>query len=176
MIRSMAYTCGFMAMCLAAASVAYAQESTNRVDAKTDWSVFVEDQPTKECWVVSKPTKVVNTRGGQVVSARRSDILLWVTYRPSGGINGQVSFTGGYPFDPDKPVQLDIGGAKFDLFVDGEYAWPATASDDAKIREALKRGSAAIVSAQSRRGTETKDTFSLSGFTAALEEAEKRCG
>lgn len=176
MIRSMAYTCGFMAMCLAAASVAYAQESTNRVDAKTDWSVFVEDQPTKECWVVSKPTKEVNTRNGQVVTVNRSEILLWVTYRPANNINGQVSFTGGYPFDPDKSVSMDVGGTKFDLFVDGEYAWPATASDDAKIREALKRGSSAIISAQSRRGTQTKDTFSLNGFTAALAEAEKRCG
>ena len=138
--------------------------------------VFVEDQPVKECWIVSKPTKVVNTRGGQVVSARRSDILLWVTFRPSSGVNGQVSFTGGYPFDPEKPVSMNIGDAKFNLFVDGEYAWPATANDDAKIRAALKRGSAAIMEAQSRRGTVTKDTFSLNGFTAALAEAEKRCG
>ena len=176
MIRSMAYTCGFMAVCLAAASVAYAQESTNRVDAKTDWSVFVEDSPTKECWVVSKPTKVVNTRGGKVVTARRSDILLWVTYRPASGINGQVSFTGGYPFDPDVPVQLEVGGSTFDMFVDGEYAWPASEKDDARIRDALKKGSAAIMNAQSKRGTKTKDTFSLNGFTAALAEAEKRCG
>lgn len=175
MFRSMAYTCGFMAVCLAAASVAYAQDSTNRVDAKTDWSVFVEDQPTKECWVVSKPTKVVNTRGGKVVSARRGDILLWVTYRPSNGIKGQVSFSGGYPFDPDVPVNMLVGDASFDLFVDGEYAWPATANDDQKIREALKRGASAIMTAKSKRGTQTKDTFSLNGFTAALAEAEQRC-
>ncbi|MEM7438590.1 MAG: invasion associated locus B family protein [Pseudomonadota bacterium] len=175
MIRSTAYTCGFMVVCLAAASIAYAQESTNRVDARTDWSIFVEDQPTKECWIVSKPTKEVNTRGGRVVTVRRSDILLWVTYRPANGIKGQVSFTGGYPFDPDKPVRITIGTQTFNLFVDGEYAWPASDSDDSKIRDALKRGSAAVVEAQSRRGTTTKDTFSLNGFTAALAEAEKRC-
>ena len=28
---------------------------------------------------------------------------------------------------------------------------------------------------RSGRGTQTKDTFSLLGFTAAVEEAEKRC-
>jgi len=180
-LRSTVYTCGLIAICLVNLSLAYAQESTNRVDAKTDWSVFVEDQPTKECWIVSKPTKVVNTRDGKEVSARRSDILLWVTYRPSEDINGQVSFTGGYPFDPNKLVELDVGGEKFNLFIgeaeeEREFAWPATPSDDTKIREALKRGSTAVISAQSRRGTRTKDTFSLSGFTAALAEAEKRCG
>lgn len=175
MYRSIAYTCGFMAVCLAAASVAYAQESTNRVDAKTDWSIFVEDQPVKECWVVSKPTKIVNTRGGKVVTARRSDILFFVTYRPSNGIKGEVSFTGGYPFAPDSQVTLQIGKANYNLFVDGEWAWPATAGDDSKIRNSLKSGASAILSAQSKRGTKTKDTFSLNGFTAALAEAEKRC-
>lgn len=175
MIRSTIYTCGFMAVCLAAASIAYAQESDNRVDAKTDWSIFVEDQPTKECWIVSKPTKTVNTRGGRVVSVRRSDILLWVTYRPANGIRGQVSFTGGYPFDPDQPVRIEIGSQSFNLFVDGEFAWPASEAEDAQIREALKAGASAVVEAQSSRGTNTKDTFSLNGFTAALAEAEKRC-
>lgn len=175
MIRSTAYTFGFLVVCLAAASIAYAQESTNRVDAKTDWSVFVEDQPTKECWIVSKPTKTVNTRGGRVVSVNRSDILLWVTYRPASGIRGQVSFTGGYPFDPEQPVKMAVGNQSFDLFVNGEYAWPASDGEDAKIREALKRGATAILDARSRRGTNTKDTFSLNGFTDALAEAEKRC-
>ncbi len=176
MIRSIAYTCGFMAVCLAAASVAYAQESTNRVDAKTDWSIFVENQPVKECWVVSKPTKIVNTRGGKVVTAKRSEILFFVTYRPSSGTKGEVSFTGGYPFKPDSTVDLQVGNARYNMFVDGEWAWPATPGDDAKIRDSMKRGASAILSAQSKRGTQTKDTFSLNGFTAALAEAEKRCG
>ncbi len=48
-------------------------------------------------------------------------------------------------------------------------------ADDAKIVTALKRGTNAILSARSGRGTLTKDTFSLSGFTAAVEDAEKRC-
>ena len=175
MFRSIAYTCGFMAVCLAAASVAYAQESTNRVDAKTDWSIFVEDKPVKECWVVSKPTKIVNTRGGKAVSAKRSDILFFVTYRPSNGIKGEVSFTGGYPFAKDSRVNLQVGRDSYDLFVDGEWAWPATAGDDAKIRKSMQGGASAILTAHSGRGTNTKDTFSLNGFTAALAEAEKRC-
>lgn len=175
MIRSLAYTSGFMVMCLAAASLAYAQESTNRVDAKTSWSVFVESQPYKECWVVSKPTEWVATRGGKEVSARRSEILLLVTYRPSQDMKGEVQFMGGYPFKQDSTVTLRVGNESFDLFVDGEDAWPASSDVDAKIRTALKRGASAEITGVSTRGTNTKDTFSLSGFTAALAEAEKRC-
>ena len=176
LVYSLAYVCSLMVLCLASGSISYAQESTNRVDAKTDWSVFIEDQPTKECWVVSKPTKEVTTRNGQNVEVKRSDILLFVTYQPANGINGQVSFTGGYKIDPKKSVELNIDGVKFSLVVDNEHAWLPNDAEDKKVIQALKLGSAAIVSAQSlRSGTLTKDTFSLSGFTAAIAEAEKRC-
>ena len=86
-------------LCIAAAATASTaqEQSTNRVAAETDWSVFQEDNP-KECWSVSAPKETVNTRNGNVVSVTRSDILLMVFYRPNAGVNGQVTFTGGYPF------------------------------------------------------------------------------
>lgn len=149
------------------------QESTNRVAAKTDWSVFVEDDPT-ECWGVSSPKATENTRDGRSVSVNRGDILLFVTFRP-GGSAGEVSFTGGYPFAGGSTVTVKVGDSSYELFTEGEWAWPASPEDDAKIVTALKRGAEAIFSARSSRGTETKDTFSLMGFTAAMEEAEKRC-
>ncbi len=149
-------------------------ESTNRVAAKTDWSVFVEQDP-RECWGVSAPKETVNTRDGRVVAVRRGDILLFVTFRPSDSIAGEVSFTGGYPFAEGSTVTLEIGDATYELFTEGEWAWPATTGDDAKITTSMKRGSDAVLTARSSRGTVTKDTFSLLGFTAALEEAEARC-
>ncbi len=156
-------------------SFAHAQETTdNRVAANTDWSVFVEDNPT-ECWGVSAPKETVNTRDGQVVQARRGEILLFVFYRPNASVSGQVAFTGGYPFASGSTATLDIGGTQFQLFTEGEWAWPATPEDDARIVAAMKRGSGAVITAQSGRGTVTKDTFSLLGFTAAVEEAAKRC-
>ncbi|MFV0359100.1 invasion associated locus B family protein [Tropicimonas sp.] len=151
-----------------------AEESTNRVAAKTDWSVFVEDNPT-ECWGVSSPRSVKNTRDGREVSVQRGDVLLFVTFRPGNGSAGEVSFTGGYPFAGGSTVTVDVSGGKFELFTDGEWAWPASPDDDAKLVTALKRGSDAVLTARSSRGTQTEDTFSLMGFTAAMEEAEKRC-
>jgi len=40
----------------------------------------------------------------------------------------------------------------------------------------LRRGVKALVSGVSSKGTRTKDTFSLLGFSAAFAEAQKRCG
>ncbi|MEL7097380.1 MAG: invasion associated locus B family protein [Pseudomonadota bacterium] len=163
-----------LAVCLAGGALAQAT-STNQVASKTDWSVFIEDNPT-ECWGVSTPTEIVNTRDGRVVAATRGQILLMVSYRPSASVAGQVAFTGGYPFRDGSTVNLAIGGTEFELFTDGEWAWPATPSDDAKIVTAMKRGAQAVVTGVSSRGTTTKDTFSLLGFTAAVEDAAARCG
>lgn len=164
---------GAVLVALTAATGAFAQVSTNRVAANTDWSVFVEESP-KECWAVTAPKETVNTKDGQPVSVRRGDILLFVTYRP-GSAQGEVSFTGGYPFASGSTVTLDVGGTTFELFTENEWAWSGSKEDDAKIIAALKGGSSAVLSARSGRGTQTKDTFSLLGVSAALDEAAKRC-
>jgi invasion associated locus B (IalB) protein len=174
MNRALALTCGITAAVSFSTAPLSAQTSTNVVDSKSDWSVFVENEPLR-CWIVSKPTKTVNKRGGKVVTVNRSDIRFFVTYLPKSGVRGEVSFTGGYPFKPDTPVRLTVGSATYNMYPDGEYAWPESSAVDSKIRASLQRGSSAVVNAQSARGTQTSDTFSLIGFTAALAEAEKRC-
>jgi hypothetical protein len=151
---------------------AMAQESSNRVAVTSDWNVFAEENP-KECWGVTVPKETVNTRDGQPVSVRRGDILLFVTYRP--GAPGEVSFTGGYPFADGSTVSVDVDGNAFELFTDGEWAWPATPEQDAALLAAMKAGTQATLTARSGKGTQTKDTFSLRGFTAAMTEAEARC-
>lgn len=154
---------------------AFAQQaSENQVAAQTDWSVFEEKDP-RECWAVSSPKETVNTRDGRVVAVRRGEILFMTFFRPGANVSGQVAFTGGYPFASGSTVNLDISGSQFELFTEGEWAWPATTSDDAKIMAAMKRGANAVATARSGRGTVTKDTFSLLGYTAAVEDAEKRC-
>jgi hypothetical protein len=155
-------------------TLAAAQESTNRVATRTDWSVFTEANP-RECWGVSAPKQTVNTRDGRPVSVRRGDIFLFVTFRPGTGAAGEISFTGGYPFAPGSTVSVQIGSERFELMTDGEWAWPPNAQADAALLAAMKRGTEAVLTARSARGTQTQDTFSLLGFTAAMTEAENRC-
>ncbi len=164
-----------MAAALIAGGAWAQDQSTNRVAAQTDWSVFVEDNPT-ECWGVSTPKETVNSRDGRVVAEKRGQTLLMVFYRPSANAKGQVAFTGGYPFASDSKVSMVISDDTYELFTDGEWAWPETTEDDAKIIAAMKRGADAKLIGRSGRGTKTEDTFSLLGFTAAVEDAAKRCG
>lgn len=157
------------------ASGAVAQESTNRVATMTDWNVFTEPASgaATECWGVSKPKESVNTRDGAPASVRRGDILLFVTFRP--GKDAEISFAGGYPFAPGSTVDLDVDGTAYQMLTDAEWAWPASSADDKALLAALKKGTTAVFSARSAKGTQTRDTFSLRGFTAAMEEAGKRC-
>ena len=153
-------------------TAAQAQESTNVVATEGDWTVFAADSPN-EGWAVSPPKSTVNTRDGQAVEVTRSDIRLYIAFRP--GQEGEVSFTGGYPFAPDSTVEVDIGGTKFNLFTEGESAWTGSPSEDGKLIGALRAGSSATITGRSARGTQTQDTFSLSGITAATNTAKERC-
>ena len=172
--KSMTRIAATLALSLAPVFASAQEESTNRVNAITDWSVFEGAEP-RECWAVTTTKESVNTREGRVVSVNRGDILLMVFYRPEAEVAGQIAFTGGYPFAPGSTVNVEIGDSEFELFTEGEWAWPASAQDDAKIVTAMKRGVNAVLTARSSRGTTTKDTFSLLGFTAAIEDAEQRC-
>ncbi|MDO5641395.1 MAG: invasion associated locus B family protein [Paracoccus sp. (in: a-proteobacteria)] len=151
---------------------AQAQQSTNVVATEGDWTVFAGSSP-RECWAVSPPKSSRNTRDGQPVEVSRGDIRLYVAYRPGG--SGEVSFTGGYPFRPGSTVSVDVGGQKFDLFTEGENAWTGSSADDARLIAALRAGANATLTAVSSRGTQTVDTFSLSGITAATNAARQNC-
>lgn len=149
-----------------------AQERTNAFD---DWGVFQAENP-KECWIVSNVSKAENTRSGKPVTVNRGETVFMVTWLPSLNLVGQVSFAGGYPFDPNFGIKIQIGNESWDLIPEGEYAWAENSEIDAKLRIAMTKGAEAVVTAQSTRGTKTRDTFSLKGFTAALNDAKSRCG
>jgi len=158
----------------------FAQErSKNRVAAFKDWNVFVEDNPYV-CWSVSVPTEQVNRRDGRAVAVKRSLTQFSVSFLPSQQLKGQVAFTGGYPFASGSTVELKVGGERFELIPgvnenDDEWAWAENSDVDAKIVNAMKLGSKAVLTGKSSLGTDTSDTFSLFGFTAAFDHAQERC-
>ncbi len=159
------------ALMAALAAPAFAAES-RLLGSEGDWSAFGGDDP-KECWAVSPPKSTKNTQDGKEVEVTRSDIRLYIAYRP--GQAGEVSFQGGYPFAPDSTVEVDVGGTKFRLFTEGENAWAGSPEEDTRLVAALRGGSSAVVTGRSARGTTTTDTFSLAGVTAATNKARETC-
>lgn len=170
--KSLAFFCAALT-----SAPALAQAAAERVGAHNDWNVFVAGDP-QECYIVSQPVNSAAQRDGQAVEVNRGDIRLFVRFNPSESVSNEVSFTGGYPLREGTPVAVNLGAETFQLNPGAGdangWAWPP-AEDDARMVAAMRRGSTAIVTGVSTRGTTTVDTFSLSGFTAAVAEAESRC-
>lgn len=169
-----------IALTVAMTAPAAAQEgeglSDNVVGTESDWTVFVQpkDDPTR-CWSVSIPKESVNTDfDGNPKEVQRGDIVLSVSFRPQDDVAGEVSFTGGYPFEEGSFVTAEIGDQSFKMFTQGEWAWPRP-EDDAAMITAMKAGADILLTGRSQRDTITKDTFSLFGFTAGYELAGEYC-
>ena len=148
-----------------------------------DWQIYqtASDCPRKECGASSSPVNTVNTRDGRNVQVRRGTIKLFVTATSqSSADSALVSFNSGYPFANDSEVLAEIDNATEFTFYTGpedaneEWAWPLPVDDD-RIVDAMKKGNRIVLSGISGRGTNTRDTFSLKGFTAALENAVELC-
>ena len=164
--------------CCADSAMAQADSSGELKDpvaVHKDWLVFEEVSSTKYCWSISEPKESVHTRDGRVVSVRRGEIRLYISFIPERNVNGEITFESGYPFRDGAVVTVDIDGNKFRLFTLGQMAWTNSDEDDTKMVQAMKRGKEAKVVGVSSRGTTTKDTFSLMGVTAAIDDARKRC-
>lgn len=157
-------------LCTASGSIA----QNKMVSQKKDWSVFKEDS-SNQCWSVSAPKSTRNTRNGKTVSVRRGEILLYVTHKTGLNPPGELAFTGGYPFAKGSKVKVTIEGQSYELFTQGEWAWPHNPDEDRQLIQAMEKGNNAVLVAKSSLGTQTTDTFSLSGFTAANAEAMKAC-
>ena len=177
--KSAAVFCGAVAiatMSWVASGTGANAQARDAVDRKQDWSVFKQGEAAaRECWIVSQPVSSTAKRGGSTVDVQRGDIFLMVGIRPGDRIKNEVSMMGGYPFRKESSVKVKIGSVTYELFTAGEGAWTDSAESDDKLVAAMKRGSDAVVTGISTRGTTTIDTFSLRGFTAALNEARKVC-
>ena len=158
------------ALVAAVAAVPYLASAAERVGTFEKWEVvtFAEGD-SKGCYVMSRPDKEEGNY------TERDPAAVFVTHRPSQNAIGVVSISAGYPFDETKPVVVEISGTTFNLFARGDTAW-AQDADDPKLVAAMKNGSNMVVLGTSTRGTDTRDTYSLIGFTKAYEAANSACG
>lgn len=134
------------------------------------WTAYKTSQGGKRvCYMASPPKK---DEGNYT---KRGDILTMVTHRPASKSFNVVSIHAGYKFKKGSTAEVAIGGASFTLFTNAETAWANDSADDRALVKNMRAGSKMIVRAKSWRGTETKDTYSLLGFTAALRAIDKAC-
>ncbi len=135
-----------------------------------DWEAFKERENGKlVCYMGAVPTK---SRGKYT---KRGRTFLLITHRPAEKSKNVISLQAGYTFKKASQVELIIGKSIFKLFTDEQWAFASNAATDNELVESMIRGAALIVRGISSRGTQTTDTYSLKGFTAAYKAIGKAC-
>jgi hypothetical protein len=137
-----------------------------------DWQAYLLVEGNRRiCYMASAPQKK------EPETAKRGDVLVFVTHRPADKEQDVVNFHVGYTLKANSNVRVSIPGDKtYTLFTKGETAWNREAAEDKALVQAMMKGSSMTVSGESDRGTKTTDTYSLRGFTAAYKEISKACG
>lgn len=121
------------------------------------------------CYISSQP------QDAQPTNVNRDPIHFLVIHRKGSGVRNEVQTLVGYPLREGSTPQVSVDGRAYDMIVVDSAAWLASADDESGFVDAMKRGSEMVVKATSWRGTDTTDTYSLSGVTAAMTEIDKAC-
>ncbi len=145
-------------------------QSVELVDTQGAWGLYADSATPKQvCFVAAQPQSV------EPKGANRGPIYFYITSWPKDGVKAEPSAKVGYPIDAQKDMSVTVGADTFNLFAKGERGFVADSAEEQRLIDALKKGSTAVVKATSTRGTETTDTYSLSGITAALDKMAQTC-
>ncbi len=145
-------------------------DEVNVLGVFQDWTAYKTTQGSKAiCYIASEPKK------DEGKYSKRGQIYAMVTHRPKAKSFDVVSIHAGYEYNKGSTAEVAIGGHRFTLFTNDSAAWAGDSADDAALVKAMRAGSKMVVKGVSWRGTKTKDTYSLLGFTAAHKAISKAC-
>lgn len=135
-----------------------------------DWvAYYYRDSAGPVCYMASTPKK------DEGKYTQRGDIYIVVTHRPNEKSYDVVNVNAGYTYKDKSEAKIKIGAKTFSLFTNSNKAWTRTVEDDKAIVDAMKKGSRMIIDGVSFKGTKTKDTYSLDGFTSAYKAISNKC-
>jgi hypothetical protein len=157
-----------------------------------DWSVF-QSQAGKShiCYTLAQPKERAPA------DIKRDPAYAFISERPSERVRNEVSFIMGFEVsapppadskDKKKPDAKErrsrnevvsptavIGDAEFELLPKGNDVWVKNAAEESQLIDEMRRGAKLTIKAASKKGNVTIDSYSLSGFSQAIDRALKDC-
>ena len=145
-------------------------EGTKKIASFEKWSVYAKSKSL--CYMIAQPEK----SEGEYKVRGRVRIVVYRNNLENQNKNA-VGIDFGYSFTKNSKAFIEIDNInKFKLSTFGQTAWTASkAKKDKKIIEAMIKGNKLIAFGQSKRGTNTKDTYSLNGFAKAFNKINEYC-
>jgi invasion protein IalB len=140
-----------------------------------DWGAYsASPGGQKVCFALAKPTSSVDNPPNRRTAANA--VYLFISTRPAEKVSNEVSvLVTGYVFKPNTEASVAVGGANFAMYTQNDGAWVKNAADETKLVAAMRSSSDLVVKAQTSRGTQTTDTFSLKGIAQALDRVAQEC-
>jgi hypothetical protein len=139
------------------------------------WSAFSSGSgDDKTCYAMAKPAK------SDPRKIKRDPIYFLVTDWPGRKTKSEPQVNPGYQYKDGSTVSAQIGGDKFEFFTQNDAgdgaAWIRKRADEIRMVDLMKTGQQLVVTGTSKRGTVTKDSYALAGFSDALDTIHKACG
>jgi hypothetical protein len=153
---------------------AAAEDKPEALGSAKSWSAYTRTTADgKVCYALSKPT------ASEPKKAKRDPIFILINDWPSRKVIGEIQLVPGYAYKDGEPVTVTVGSLNVEFFskTDGGAgsAWVKDAKDEAKLLDAMRKGSKLVVNGVSKRGTKTTDTYSLAGFGDVIDKAHQAC-
>ena len=166
MIKKILFICvlfvGFLS------SLALAQDPKS-VGKYKNWETFVyTDGKGKVCFAQTKPLERAPK------NFKREASRLFVTFRKSENIKNEISVTSGHEYKSSS-VTAKTGKTEFSFFSQGNFAWLIDGEEEHNLIKTMKKASKLSVTAVAKNGSQTKDLYSMMGFTKAYNTAKKSC-
>ena len=125
----------------------------------------------KVCFALAKPSSSKTNPPNRP----RDPAYAFVSTRPAEKVNNEVSVMIGYALKPGSESTIEVGGASFAMYTQGDGLWIKNAAEEERMVEAMRKSADLVVKGVSAKGTETTDTFSLKGLAQALDKIAQDC-
>ncbi|MGM4920715.1 invasion associated locus B family protein [Tardiphaga sp. 813_E8_N1_3] len=125
----------------------------------------------KVCFALAKPASSKTNPANRP----RDPAYAFISTRPAEKVTNEVSIMIGYQLKPGSESTLEVGGARYAMYTQGDGLWIKNAAEEERMVEALRKAADVTVKGVSAKGTETTDTFSLKGLAQALDRLAQDC-
>jgi len=125
----------------------------------------------KVCFALAKPSSSKTNPPNRP----RDPAYAFVSTRPAEKVTNEVSVMIGYTPKPGSESTLEVGGASYAMYTQGDGLWIKNAAEEERMVDAMRKASDVVVKGVSAKGTETTDTFSLKGLSQALDKLAQDC-
>ena len=125
----------------------------------------------KVCFALAKPSSSKTTPPNRP----RDPAYAFISTRPAEKVTNEVSVMIGYPLKPGSESTLEVGGAAYSMYTQGDGIWIKNAAEEERMVDAMRKAADVVVKGVSVKGTETTDTFSLKGLSQALDKLAQDC-